>query len=81
MTRSAAEDGLGHEVGERRRVAERRVEAGAGVTHAAVLEQFAANLPVVRELLVATVAALPIQQADCVCGKVYADTPPTFELP
>ena len=57
------------------------VEAGAGVTHAAVLEQFAANLPVLRELLVATVAGLPSDQGDCVCGQVYADTPPTFDLP
>jgi 5'-methylthioadenosine phosphorylase len=57
------------------------VEAGAGVTHAAVLEQFAANLPVLRELLVATVAALPAGQDDCPCGQVYADTPPAFELP
>ncbi len=57
------------------------VEAGAGVTHGAVLEQFAANLPVLRELLVATVAALPTAQADCPCGQVYADTDPSFELP
>jgi 5'-methylthioadenosine phosphorylase len=57
------------------------VEAGAGVTHAAVLEQFAANLPVLRELLLATVAALPAAQDDCPCGQVYADTPASFELP
>jgi 5'-methylthioadenosine phosphorylase len=57
------------------------VEAGAGVTHAAVLAQFAANLPVLRELLVATVAALPAAQDDCSCGQVYADTSPGFELP
>jgi 5'-methylthioadenosine phosphorylase len=57
------------------------VEAGAGVTHAAVLEQFALNLPVLRELLVATVAALPAAQGDCPCGRVYADTAPQFELP
>lgn len=57
------------------------VEAGAGVTHAGVLEQFAANLPVLRSLLVATVAALPAAQDDCPCGQVYADTPAPFELP
>ena len=57
------------------------VESGAGVTHAAVLAQFAANLPVLRALLVATVAALPVAQDDCPCGLVYADTPPSFELP
>jgi len=32
------------------------VEVGEGVTHAAVLEQFAANLPRLRELLVAALA-------------------------
>ena len=57
------------------------VEAGAGVTHAGVLEQFAANLPLLRELLVATVAALPAAQDDCPCGQVYAGTAPSFELP
>ena len=57
------------------------VESGAGVTHAAVLEQFAANLPVLRSLLAATVAALPAAQDDCPCGQVYADTPPAFDLP
>jgi hypothetical protein len=46
-----------------------------------VLEQFAANLPLLRELLVATVAALPLGQDDCLCGRVYADTPSSFELP
>jgi 5'-methylthioadenosine phosphorylase len=57
------------------------VEAGSGVTHAAVLEQFAANLPKLRELLVATVDALPAGQDACPCGQVYSDTPASFELP
>jgi 5'-methylthioadenosine phosphorylase len=57
------------------------VEAGTGVTHAGVLEQFADNLPVLRDLLVATVAALPQAQDDCPCGQVYADTAPGFALP
>jgi 5'-methylthioadenosine phosphorylase len=58
------------------------VEAGAGVTHAEVLEQFAANLPRLRELLVETVKRLPDeQQTDCDCGKTYADVPPPFDLP
>jgi 5'-methylthioadenosine phosphorylase len=57
------------------------VEAGDGVTHAGVLEQFAANLPELRSLLVATVAALPAAQDGCVCGQVYAGTQPAFELP
>jgi 5'-methylthioadenosine phosphorylase len=44
------------------------VEAGEGVTHAAVLEQFAANLPRLRALLVAMLDRLPAAQGDCVCG-------------
>ncbi len=44
------------------------VEAGEGVTHAAVLEQFAANLPRLRALLVSTLERLPAVQGDCVCG-------------
>lgn len=53
------------------------VEAGQGVTHAEVLASFAANLPRLRELLVATLTALPAEQGDCPCG----DTPayPTVE--
>jgi 5'-methylthioadenosine phosphorylase len=58
------------------------VEAGTGVTHAGVLEQFAANLPRLRELLVATVKRLPDEQAaDCECGHTYDDVPPPFDLP
>lgn len=44
------------------------VEAGEGVTHTAVLEQFAANLPRLRDLLVATLERLPAEQGDCSCG-------------
>ena len=44
------------------------VEAGEGVTHTAVLEAFAANLPRLRELLVQTLHRLPAEQGDCVCG-------------
>jgi 5'-methylthioadenosine phosphorylase len=57
------------------------VEAGHGVTHAEVLKAFAANLPKLRELLVATLAQLPAQQTDCECAAVYGDTSPPFELP
>jgi 5'-methylthioadenosine phosphorylase len=58
------------------------VEAGSGVSHAEVLEQFAANLPRLRSLLVATVEQLPPGQTDlCDCGRVYAHIPPPFELP
>jgi len=45
------------------------VEAGHGVTHEEVLRTFAANLPRMRELLVATVAELPEQQTGCACGS------------
>jgi 5'-methylthioadenosine phosphorylase len=56
------------------------VEAGEGVTHAEVLASFAANLPRLRELLVATVGALPDGQGDCPCGDASA-LPPSFALP
>jgi 5'-methylthioadenosine phosphorylase len=56
------------------------VEAGEGVTHAEVLAAFAANLPRLRELLVATVAALPTQQGDCGCADTSGH-PPGFQLP
>lgn len=57
------------------------VEVGAGVTHAGVMEQFAANIPRLRAWLVRTVAALPAEQGGCVCAQVYAATTPPFELP
>jgi 5'-methylthioadenosine phosphorylase len=44
------------------------VEVGAGVTHAAVFEAFAENLPRLRALLVSTLGRLPDRQDDCVCG-------------
>jgi len=56
------------------------VEAGQGVTHGEVLAAFAANLPRLRELLVATVAALPPLQGDCMCADTSAH-PASFELP
>jgi 5'-methylthioadenosine phosphorylase len=46
------------------------VAAGEGVTHAEVLATFAANLPRLRELLVATLLRLPAEQGDCTCGTV-----------
>jgi 5'-methylthioadenosine phosphorylase len=48
------------------------VEAGEGVTHAEVLAAFAANLPRLRQLVVATVARLPAEQGDCPCGDTSA---------
>jgi 5'-methylthioadenosine phosphorylase len=56
------------------------VEAGEGVTHAEVLASFAANLPRLRDLLVATVAALPSDQSGCECGDT-ASHPASFTLP
>ncbi|SHF98814.1 methylthioadenosine phosphorylase [Jatrophihabitans endophyticus] len=44
------------------------VAAGEGVTHAEVLEAFAANLPRLRDLLVDTLGRLPDEQDDCPCG-------------
>lgn len=56
------------------------VEAGEGVTHHGVLEQFAANLPRLRALLVRTLEHLPPRQDDCACADTSAH-PPTFRLP
>lgn len=56
------------------------VEAGQGVTHGEVLAQFAANLPKLRELLVATVAAAPADQSACECGE-QSGRHPSFVLP
>jgi hypothetical protein len=50
------------------------------VTHEEVLAAFAANLPRLRELLVATLAALPTEQGDCPCADTAA-LPPSFKLP
>jgi 5'-methylthioadenosine phosphorylase len=56
------------------------VEAGAGVTHTEVLAAFAANLPRLRALLVATLDRLPASQGDCVCGDT-SGYPASFVLP
>jgi 5'-methylthioadenosine phosphorylase len=56
------------------------IGAGTGVTHAEVLEQFAANLPRLRDLLVGTVQHLPESQGDCPCGDTSA-LPASFRLP
>ena len=50
-------------------------DAGQGVTHAEVLEAFAANLPRLRELLTATLTALPTEQGDCSCADVAVPVP------
>ncbi|HEV7192634.1 MAG TPA: S-methyl-5'-thioadenosine phosphorylase [Jatrophihabitantaceae bacterium] len=44
------------------------VEAGEGVSHAEVLAAFALNLPRLRELLVTTIDALPMEPGDCGCA-------------
>lgn len=44
------------------------VASGEGVTHAEVLAAFAANLPRLRELLVATIDRLPDHPGDCGCA-------------
>jgi 5'-methylthioadenosine phosphorylase len=56
------------------------VEAGEGVTHAQVLAAFAANIPRLRELLVATLERLPAGQDDCPCSDTSA-LPAGFTLP
>ena len=56
------------------------VDVGHGVTHAEVLASFAANLPRLRELLVSTLERLPLEQGDCPCGQVYADSPAPIDL-
>ena len=56
------------------------VEAGAGVTHAEVLAAFEANLPRLRELLVATLERLPAEQGDCACNDTTG-YPASHRLP
>ena len=56
------------------------VTVGEGVTHAAVLEQFAENLPRLRDLLLRTLRRLPAEQGDCPCGDT-AHLPAAFRLP
>jgi 5'-methylthioadenosine phosphorylase len=56
------------------------VAAGDGVTHAEVLEQFAANLPRLRDLLIECLRNLPQTQGDCPCGDTSA-LPASFRLP
>jgi 5'-methylthioadenosine phosphorylase len=46
-----------------------------------VLAEFAANLPRLRELLVATIEQLPAGQGHCPCAAVYDAVSPPFELP
>jgi 5'-methylthioadenosine phosphorylase len=56
------------------------VETGEGVTHTEVLETFAANLPKLRGLLVATLERLPAELDEHACTD-RAGFPPSFELP
>ena len=58
------------------------IEVGSGVTQAQVFEEFAANVPRLRTLLVATIEQLPPDQTElCECAHAYDDVPPPFQLP
>jgi 5'-methylthioadenosine phosphorylase len=57
------------------------LESGEGVTHAEVLEVFAQNIAYVRELLVATVAGLPLSDEDCTCRHALDGQKLPFDLP
>ena len=57
------------------------VVAGEGVTHEEVMRTFAANLPRMRALLVATLAELPERQSECACGSVLDGVPVPYALP
>ncbi|HEY3736095.1 MAG TPA: S-methyl-5'-thioadenosine phosphorylase [Jatrophihabitans sp.] len=56
------------------------VEEGGGVTQHDVLATFAANLPKLKDLLVATIERLPSEQGDCPCGDL-SHLPKGFALP
>ena len=57
------------------------VGAGEGVTHHEVLEQFAANLPKLRDLLEATIAQLSDDVGGSEAATIYDAAPPPFDLP
>ncbi len=57
------------------------VEVGEGVTHAEVLAQFAANLPRLRDLLVATLAELEPVDSAAYQAELYGSSPAPFALP
>lgn len=56
------------------------VEAGEGVTHHEVLEVFARSVDRLRNLLEATITALPTSRG-CPCGHALDGQPLPFELP
>ncbi len=56
------------------------VEAGAGVTHAEVLEVFARNVSRLRDLLLEVIPRLP-EQRTCACGSATEGLPLPFDLP
>ncbi len=57
------------------------VEHGEGVTHDEVLRVFASNIEKVRSLLFEVVAALPTNDADCVCRHALDGLTLPFDLP
>jgi 5'-methylthioadenosine phosphorylase len=57
------------------------LEHGQGVTHAQVLEVFAANMEIVRSLLIDAISGLPPQDADCTCRHALDGLALPFTLP
>ncbi|HEU5485778.1 MAG TPA: 5'-methylthioadenosine phosphorylase, partial [Microlunatus sp.] len=61
------------------------VDGGLPVTHAEVLELFAANLDRLKELLATAVAGLPGHESDddatCACRRALDGLPLPFDLP
>jgi len=57
------------------------VEAGEGVSHAEVLEVFAANIDRLRALLLGVIPALPPEAADCTCRHALDGITLPFALP
>jgi hypothetical protein len=46
-----------------------------------VLEQFAANLPKMKALLIATLAELPVLDGSQLWAQLYGAASPSFEFP
>lgn len=57
------------------------VEAGGGVTHAEVLQVFAANIEQLKVVLTDAVTTLPRDAADCACQHALDGLTLPFELP
>ena len=57
------------------------VETGEGVSHAEVLEVFAANIDRLRALLLGLIPALPAAGEDCICRHALDGITLPFALP